>query len=353
MERASGTNLNYSSWQVPKDGQTSRSIFKMKELSKASVTRRQIGEEAEGQRIDNYLLRVCKGVPKSHVYRILRSGEVRVNSRRIGPEYRLQSGDEVRIPPLQMGIERKPAVPVGREYRIVHEDDGLLVVDKPAGMAVHGGSGVSFGVIEQLRRQRPQARFLELAHRLDRETSGLLLIAKKRSALTALHEMFRAGRIKKRYLALVKGRWREPLRHIKLALLKYLTEEGERRVSVSQEGKAAHSIVSLVARWDNFSLVEVELETGRTHQIRVHLAHLGFPLCGDDKYGDFTLNKALQKQGLGRMFLHAAQLALDHPTTGERLELAAVLPEDLLTFMRRLEDNEKRDYGAELPIGGV
>jgi 23S rRNA pseudouridine955/2504/2580 synthase len=334
-------------------GKPADSIFKMKELSKASVTRRRIGEEAEGQRIDNYLMRVCKGVPKSHVYRILRSGEVRVNSKRVPPEYRLQSGDEVRVPPLRLGAEVKPAVPVGREYRIVHEDDGLLVVDKPAGMAVHGGSGVSFGVIEQLRRQRPQARFLELAHRLDRETSGLLLIAKKRSALTALHDLFREGHIEKRYLALVKGRWREPLRHVKLALHKYLTEEGERRVSVSPEGKAAHSIVRLVARWENFSLVEVELKTGRTHQIRVHLAHLGFPLCGDDKYGDFSLNKTLQKQGLGRMFLHAAKLALDHPGTGERLDLVAALPEDLFVFLRRLEENEKRNYGAELPIGGI
>ena len=334
-------------------GKPAGSIFKMKELSKASVTRRRIGEEAEGQRIDNYLLRVCKGVPKSHVYRILRSGEVRVNSKRVPPEYRLQSGDEVRVPPLRLGAEVKPAVPVGREYRIVHEDDGLLVVDKPAGMAVHGGSGVSFGVIEQLRRQRPQARFLELAHRLDRETSGLLLIAKKRSALTALHDLFRESYIEKRYLALVKGRWREPLRHVKLALHKYLTEDGERRVSVSPEGKAAHSIVRLVARWENFSLVEVELKTGRTHQIRVHLTHLGFPLCGDDKYGDFALNKTLQKQGLGRMFLHAAKLALDHPGTGERLDLMAALPEDLVVFLKRLEVNEKRNYGAELSIGGL
>ncbi len=334
-------------------GKPAFSIFKMKELSKASVTRRRIGEDAEGQRVDNFLLRVCKGVPKSHVYRILRSGEVRVNSKRVGPDYRLQAGDEVRVPPLRLGDENKPHVPVGREYRIVYEDDGLLAIDKPAGMAVHGGSGVSFGVIEQLRRQRPQARFLELAHRLDRETSGLLLIAKKRSILTALHELFRAGQIKKRYLALVKGRWIEPLRHVKFALHKQLAEDGARRVSVSPEGKPAHSIVRLVARWDNFSLVGVELETGRTHQIRVHLTHLGFPLCGDDKYGDFALNKALQKQGLGRMFLHAAQLAFDHPATGVRLELAAGLPDDLLGFLRRLEDNEKRDYGADLPIGGV
>ena len=334
-------------------GKPAGSIFKMKELSKVSVTRRRIGEEAEGQRVDNYLQRVCKGVPKSHVYRILRSGEVRVNGKRVGPEYRLKSGDEVRIPPLRLEEERKPAVPVGRRYSCVYEDEGLLVVDKPAGMAVHGGSGLSFGIIEQLRRQRSEARFLELAHRLDRETSGLLLIAKKRSVLTALHDRFRKGRIEKRYLALVRGRWQELERHVTLALHKYLTAEGERRVSVSREGKAAHSIVRLLARWENFSLVEVELETGRTHQIRVHLAHLGFPLCGDDKYGDFSLNRTLQKQGLGRMFLHAAKLALENPGTGSSLKLAAALPDELQAFLRRLDENEKRDYGAELPIGGI
>jgi len=333
-------------------GKPAGSIFKMKELSKASVSHRRIGEEAEGQRIDNYLLAVCKGVPKSHVYRILRSGEVRVNSRRIGPDYRLQAGDEVRIPPVAVRAGTDKAVPAGRAYCILHEDDWLLAIDKLAGMAVHGGSGVSFGIIEQLRRQRPQARFLELAHRLDRETSGLLLVAKKRAALTALHDLFREGRIEKRYLALVKGRWLEPLRHVRLALHKHLTEGGERRVSVSREGKEAHSIVRLVARWQNFSLVEVELKTGRTHQIRVHLAYLGHPLCGDDKYGDFPLNKLLQKQGLGRMFLHAARLGLVHPATGARLELASPLPSELARFLERLDQNEQRDYGTELPSGG-
>lgn len=334
-------------------GKPAGSIFKMKELSKASVTRRQIGEEAEGQRIDNYLLRICKGVPKSHVYRVLRNGEVRVNSKRVGPDYRLQLGDEVRIPPIRLDAQRKPAIPLGREYRVVHEDANLLVVDKPAGMAVHGGSGLSFGVIEQLRRQRPEARFLELAHRLDRETSGLLLVAKRRAALTALHDMFREGRLEKRYLALVKGRWKEPLRHVRLSLHKYLTDEGERRVSVSQEGKTAHSIVRLLARWENFSLLEVELKTGRTHQIRVHLAHLGFPLCGDDKYGDFGLNRALQKQGLGRMFLHAAKLRLPQPGSGEMHEFVTPLAAELAQFLHKLDENEQRDYGTELPAGGV
>ena len=293
------------------------------------------------------------GKPGASIFKMKELSKAPVSRRRVGPEYRLRIGDELRIPPMLLSQATKPAVPAGRAYRIVHEDEGLLVVDKPAGMAVHGGSGVSFGVIEQLRRQRPQARFLELAHRLDRETSGLLLIAKKRSMLTALHDLFRQGRIEKRYLALVRGRWPDAERHIRLALHKYLTAEGERRVSVSRDGKAAHSVVRLLARWENFSLVEVELATGRTHQIRVHLSHLGFPLCGDDKYGDFALNKVLRKQGLGRMFLHAAKLSLRHPVTGHRLELAAGLPEELIAFLRRLDDNEIRDHGTELPAAGV
>lgn len=320
----------------------------MNELSKDSATRLEVGEEAAGQRIDNFLLRLSKGVPKSHVYRILRSGEVRVNKGRVAADYRLQPGDIVRVPPIRISAAAdKPAAPP-RVFEVAFEDDAILVLDKPAGVAVHGGSGVSFGIIEQLRRARPDARLLELAHRLDRETSGLLIVAKKRSALTRLHDMFRDGGISKRYLALVKGRWKNPLQHVKLPLQKYLTEEGERRVSVSTEGKDAHSIVRLVARWENFSLVEVELKTGRTHQIRVHLAHLGFPLAGDDKYGDFALNKDLQKAGLKRMFLHAAKLRLPHPLTGEEVELTSGLPAELAGFVARLDTHEKRDYGQAL-----
>jgi 23S rRNA pseudouridine955/2504/2580 synthase len=320
----------------------------MNELNKDSATRLEVGEEAEGQRIDNFLLRIAKGVPKSHVYRILRSGEVRVNKGRISADYRLQSGDIVRIPPIRVSASAdKPAAPP-RTFDVVFEDDAMIVLDKPAGVAVHGGSGVSFGVIEQLRRARPEARFLELAHRLDRETSGLLIVAKKRSALTRLHDMFRDGGISKRYLALVKGRWRNALQHVRLPLHKYLTDEGERRVSVSDDGKDAHSIVRLVARWENFSLVEVELKTGRTHQIRVHLAHLGFPLAGDDKYGDFALNRDLQKAGLKRMFLHAARLAFKHPLTGAGLELDTPLPVELADFVARLDANEKKEYGKAL-----
>lgn len=312
----------------------------------ATVRRERVDDSVAGQRIDNYLMRVCKGVPKSHVYRILRSGEVRVNGGRVGPTYRLALGDEVRIPPVRVATPNAPAaVPAGKPLPVVYEDDALIVVDKPSGKAVHGGSGVSFGVIEQLRSQRPDARLLELAHRIDRETSGLLIIAKKRSALTALHDMMREGRVEKRYLTLVPGRWANPLQHVKEPLFKYLTPEGERRVRVSGDGKPAHSIVRLVRRWQRFSLLEVELKTGRTHQIRVHLAHLGFPLCGDDKYGDFPRNKALEQEGLKRMFLHAAHLSFTHPLTGEPIELQSPLPDDLQGFIDHLDASESRKNG--------
>lgn len=317
----------------------------MNDLRKDSATLLEVGEESVGQRVDNFLIRLAKGVPKSHVYRILRSGEVRVNKGRVGADYRLALGDTVRVPPIRVAERATQASTApAREFDVVFEDEALIVIDKPAGVAVHGGSGVSHGVIEQLRQARPQAKFLELVHRLDRETSGLLLVAKKRSALTRLQDMFReGGAINKRYLALVKGRWLNVTQHVKLPLLKYLTAEGERRVSVSQEGKASHSVVRLLARWENFSLVEVELKTGRTHQIRVHLAHLGFPLAGDDKYGDFALNKTLQKHGLKRMFLHAAKLNFAHPLTGEAVALEAPLPDDLASFVTRLDAHERRD----------
>ncbi|MFU2487620.1 RluA family pseudouridine synthase [Thauera sp. WH-1] len=307
-----------------------------------AVRHERIDDAAAGQRIDNYLLRIAKGVPKSHVYRILRSGEVRVNGRRVQQTYRLVEGDEVRIPPLRVAEPaRARAAPAGQPLPVVYEDDALLVIDKPSGKAVHGGSGVSYGVIEQLRAQRPELRMLELAHRLDRETSGLLIVAKKRSALTALHDMLREGKVEKRYLTLVPGRWANPLQHVKAPLHKYLTAEGERRVRVSEEGKAAHSVMRLIRRWRDFSLLEVELKTGRTHQIRVHLAHLGFPLCGDDKYGDFALNKRLEGEGLKRMFLHAAQLSFKHPISGETLAFASPLPPDLKGFVDHLDAAEK------------
>ncbi len=313
----------------------------MNELSKESVTFLEVGEEGAGQRIDNFLIRHLKGVPKSHVYRILRSGEVRVNKGRASADRRLELGDRVRIPPVRVAEKQQASVAPARDFAVVFEDEALIVIDKPSGVAVHGGSGVDFGVIEQIRQARPQAKFLELAHRLDRETSGLLIIGKKRSALTRLHDQFREGGIDKRYLALVKGYWRDKLRNVKLPLHKYLTAEGERRVRVDPEGKPAHSIMRLKGRWKTplgeFSLLEVELRTGRTHQIRVHLAHLGYPILGDEKYGDFTLNRDLQKTGLKRMFLHAASMRLPHPLSGEKLSLAAPLPAELEKYLNRIE----------------
>ncbi|HPU79518.1 RluA family pseudouridine synthase [Accumulibacter sp.] len=330
----------------------------MAEVSKSSVTTTLITENEHGQRLDNLLLKKCKGVPKSHVYSIVRSGQVRVNGRRAEVSYRLQSGDLLRMPPLRIAVAEHEVV-AGAELKVhlpvIFEDEGLLVVDKPAGIAVHGGSGESFGVIEALRRQRPQARFLELAHRLDRETSGVLLLGKKRSVLLALHEMFRAGGLDggargadKRYLVLVCGRWMDPLRHVRLPLLKYLQASGERRVRVSEEGKAAHTVFRLRARWQNFSLLEAELRTGRTHQIRVHLAQLGYPIAGDEKYGDFALNKALSREGLKRMFLHAWKMRLPHPLHGSELQLEAALPVALNGFLQGISVKETQDYGEKI-----
>ena len=313
-----------------------------------------IGEEEAGQRIDNYLLRVCKGVPKSHIYRILRSGEVRVNKGRIDQLYRLVMGDVVRIPPMRIAERAAGPAPVpGAEFTIVHEDSHLLVIDKPAGVAVHGGSGVSYGVIEQLRAARPQAKFLELVHRLDRETSGLLLIGKKRSALTNLHDQMRAGTTDKRYLTLVSGDWKNARQHVRLPLHKYNTAEGEKRVVVQEGGQEAHTIFNLLRKWPDFALLEAELKTGRTHQIRVHLASSGFPIAGDEKYGDFALNKQLQKANeqrgaLRRMFLHAYRITFAHPETGEPMTLKAPLPPECERFLVSLgQATEFRSYHNE------
>jgi 23S rRNA pseudouridine955/2504/2580 synthase len=313
----------------------------MNELSKDSATWHDVGENVADQRIDNYLTRLLKGVPKSHIYQILRSGQVRVNSGRVGPHYRIQTGDRVRIPPIR--VARRAATPTGASAtprfsaRIVHEDEALLVLDKPAGVAVHGGSGINFGIIEQLRHARPEMHFLELVHRLDRDTSGILLLAKKRSALTALHEQLRAGHVQKYYLALVHGAWGRGRHEIRLPLHKYVLASGERRVSVREDGQTAHTRIQLRQSWADFSLLEAQLKTGRTHQIRVHLAHLGFPIAGDDKYGDFALNKALARQGLKRMFLHACKTVIVHPRSGESIAFEAPPPADLQGFLQRLD----------------
>jgi 23S rRNA pseudouridine955/2504/2580 synthase len=310
----------------------------MNDLSKAAsglkATWLEVGEESAAQRIDNFLFRHLKGVPKSHVYRVLRSGQVRVNSGRVKPEYRLQIGDRIRVPPVRVS-ERKPVALRPLDLPIVHEDPSLLIVDKPSGIAVHGGSGVSYGVIESLRAERPQAKFLELAHRLDRDTSGLLMIAKKRSALVELHRMLREGEVGKTYLAVVKGSWDQKDPEIRASLHKYVNAQGERRVSVQDDGKPAVTRVKVLKKNASFSLLELTLLTGRTHQIRVHLAHTGHPVLGDDKYGDFAFNRALAKEGVKRLFLHACRLSLQHPVEKEKLRFESKPPDEMSQFVRK------------------
>ena len=300
-----------------------------------------VDDESAGQRLDNFLIRHLKGVPKTHVYRIIRSGEVRVNKGRAAADSRVVAGDRVRVPPVRVA-ERAAAgegAAPAREFPILLEDEHLMAIDKPAGVAVHGGSGVSFGVIEQLRRARPEARFLELVHRIDRDTSGILLIAKKRSALTRLQDQFRERETGKTYLALVLGDWPANRKVIDVPLRKYLLEDGERRVKVvgkdDPEGMRAITLVKVRERLAGYSLLEVTIKTGRTHQIRVHLASQGHPIAGDDKYGDFEDNKRLQKQGLKRMFLHAWRLQFAHPAVAAPVELLAPLPPELLSFCKQ------------------
>ncbi|MFO1321538.1 MAG: RluA family pseudouridine synthase [Burkholderiales bacterium] len=322
----------------------------MKGLSKDSVTRLTLGEEVAGQRIDNFLVRLLKGVPKSHVYRILRSGEVRVNSGRAAPTRRLAAGDEIRIPPIR--IAERPAVPSAsarslEPIPVLFEDGNILAIDKPAGLAVHGGSGISHGVIERLRAERPAAKFLELVHRLDRETSGVLLLAKKRAALVNLHEQIRDGATDKRYLALVKGAWDQDRITVNAPLAKYVLEGGDRRVSVEAGGQPAKTALRRLALHDGCTLVEARLLTGRTHQIRVHLAHLGLPICGDDKYGDFAFNRLLARRGLKRMFLHAARFTFRHPDSGEPVTISADLPGELSRFLESLDTPADTAGGAE------
>jgi 23S rRNA pseudouridine955/2504/2580 synthase len=308
----------------------------MTDIRKDSVTFYSVDENEAGQRIDNFLVGLLKGVPKSHIYRILRSGEVRVNKGRAEASRRLAIGDIIRIPPVRMAERGESTVP-GATFPVIYEDDAMLVINKPAGVAVHGGSGVSFGVIEQLRRGHPEYRYLELVHRLDRETSGLLMLAKKRSALVKLHDMMRDNVPDKRYLALGIGQWDPRVRNVKLPLYKFHTPEGERRVCVDEEGQSAHTIFTVQQHYADFTLVEARLKTGRTHQIRVHMVASGCPIAGDEKYGDFALNRELGKRGLKRMFLHAWHLCLPHPLTGAPLDLVAPLPPELQRFLDTLK----------------
>jgi 23S rRNA pseudouridine955/2504/2580 synthase len=316
----------------------------MNDVVKSAPKALEIGEDAAGQRLDNFLQRVLYGVPKSLIYRIIRSGEVRVNKGRAHPDTRLAVADRVRLPPLELQARRPSpvapgAVRAGAGFPVLLEDDCLLAINKPAGVAVHGGSGLRFGVIEALRAARPEARFLELVHRLDRDTSGILLLAKKRPFLVALHAMLREGRIDKRYLALVKGVWPHAAKHhIVESLASYVTRDGERRVSqASHEGaREAHSVVSVAKRYAEATLLEVTIRTGRTHQIRVHLASAGHPILGDDKYGDFDTNRHAAKAGLKRMFLHAARISFIRPDNGERVRIEAGLTAECENYLATL-----------------
>ena len=298
-----------------------------------------IDATADGQRVDNFLLRELKGVPKSRIYRLLRKGEVRVNKGRVKPEYKLQAGDELRVPPVRMAEPDAPPTVSNSlsdylESSILYEDDGLLVVNKPTGLAVHGGSGVSFGLIEALRALRPEARFLELVHRLDRDTSGCIMIAKKRSALLTLHEALRGDGVDKRYLALVAGEWPEHRHRIEVPLERFELKSGERVVRVSANGKSALTEFRVVERFNGATLVEAKPVTGRTHQIRVHAQFTGHPLACDDKYGDEAADVRFRAMGLKRLFLHARSLSIqwqDKP-----LKLEATLDPELEAFLQVL-----------------
>jgi 23S rRNA pseudouridine955/2504/2580 synthase len=317
------------------------------------VRHRDIDAERAGQRLDNYLLGELKGVPRSHVYRLIRSGQVRVNSGRTSPSYRLKAGDRVRVPPVGL----RPAVPATATpdrlewlgQRILYEDSRILVLDKPAGLAVHGGSNVSLGCIEALRLLRPDSKDLELGHRLDRDTSGCLLLAKRRSALRMLHELLREGRVDKRYLTLVKGQWPEGATEIDAPLVTRRVG-GEARVKVDESGKESRSTFRLVDRFGKTaSLLEVSIDTGRTHQIRVHAAHAGHPVAGDERYGDKDFDEYMKSFGLTRMFLHAHSLSFDWPDTGEPFNASAPLPEDLKSVLTALEVKHAKGSGGRRP----
>jgi 23S rRNA pseudouridine955/2504/2580 synthase len=299
-----------------------------------------VGPDGAGQRLDNFLLRLAKGVPQSHVYRIVRSGQVRVNKARASVDRRLVEGDRIRVPPLRLAAAPPPPVRA-QMPPVLFEDEHLIAVDKPAGLAAHGGSGIAHGLIEMVRAARPNQPFLELAHRLDRETSGILLLAKTRRALLGLHEQLREGQVDKRYLALVAGDWVNDRQHVRLPLAKRTTASGERRVSVDEdEGLAAHTVFNLRHRYGPFSLLEAELKTGRTHQIRVHLGHVGFPIVGDGKYGDFELNRRVARGEFGvpfrRMFLHACATRFRHPASGTPMAIESALDRECSDFLRAL-----------------
>ncbi|MGL5030349.1 MAG: 23S rRNA pseudouridine(955/2504/2580) synthase RluC [Aeromonas sp.] len=300
-----------------------------------------IEAEHEGQRIDNFLKTQLKGVPKSLIYRILRKGEVRVNKKRIKPEYKLCANDVVRVPPVRVAEKNElPSANLGviqrLESQILFEDDAMIVLNKPSGMAVHGGSGLSFGVIEGLRALRPDARFLELVHRLDRDTSGVLLVAKKRSALRSLHEQLRIKTMRKQYLALVRGAWQSHVKVVNAPLRKNDLQSGERVVRVSADGKPSETRFRIARQFADSTLIECSPITGRTHQIRVHTLHAGHPIACDDKYGDAAFDDNMRKLGLKRLFLHAWKLSFTHPVDSREMQVEAPLAPELDTFLNKL-----------------
>jgi 23S rRNA pseudouridine955/2504/2580 synthase len=307
----------------------------------------EVGERGAGQRLDNFLGRILEGVPRAHLFRVIRKGEVRVNGKRAKGDTRLQASDIVRVPPVRVGEaapprRAPPRMVAGVTGAIVFEDPRLLVIDKPSGVAVHGGSGVSFGVIEALRAARPGEE-LELVHRIDRETSGILLVARKGSTLRTLHALLREGRVEKRYLALVKGKWELGRKRIDVPLRTDIRVGGERTVKAHESGKEAASVFKPVQFFGKkATLVEVELETGRTHQIRVHAAHAGYPLAGDEKYGDAEFNATMKAAGLGRMFLHAHQVSFVWPDSGTEFSVSAPLPSELAAVLDALGEKTKR-----------
>lgn len=315
----------------------------MADISFEKVQFIDIDPDLEGQRIDNFLRTLLKGVPKSLIYRILRKGEVRVNKKRVKPEYKLQPNDQIRLPPIRVseptaGPSTKLDKVASLESHILYEDEWLIVLNKPSGMAVHGGSGLSFGVIEALRALRPTQKFLELVHRLDRDTSGCLLIAKKRSALKNLHEQLRDKKFDKRYQALVCGEWPANRFKVKAPLLKNTLKSGERMVLVQEEGKPSETRFRILEQFKDATLVEASPITGRTHQIRVHCLHAGHPIACDDKYGDSDFSLRMQKISLKRLFLHARSLAFIHPTSDDRVSFSAPLDKQLSYALKRLKD---------------
>jgi 23S rRNA pseudouridine955/2504/2580 synthase len=327
--------------------QTAPKAPEVEAIVPAKVQLLEAGERGAGQRLDNFLARILKDVPKTHIFRVIRKGEVRVNGKRAKPDQRLLANDVVRVPPVRTGAaapprRAPPAMVQGLIGAIVYEDPRLLVIDKPAGVAVHGGSGVSFGVIEALRAARPDET-LELVHRIDRDTSGLLMIARKPAALRTLHALMRDGKVEKRYLALVKGKWELGKKRIDVPLRTDIRVGGERTVKAHETGKEAASIFKPVQFFGKkASLVEVELETGRTHQIRVHAAHAGYPLAGDEKYGEEEFNEKMKASGLTRMFLHAHQVSFTWPDTGVEFNASAPLPAELAAVIDALSASKEK-----------